>query len=478
MKDIREEPLIGVPETARGVFVNRTLNMKQVKAIGYDMDYTLVHYDAAAWEERAYLALKGRLIDNGWNSKSVQSLEFDPTVAVRGLVVDTQRGNLLKVNRFGYIKAATHGCRRLTGHDLRHQYDRPVIDSGDPDMVYLDTLFSLSEGCIYAQLVNIFDQEGLPGCHAYTNLWKTTRENLDQAHIEGALKRDVIAHPERFIQADALAAQTLLDQKRSGKKLLLITNSEWSFVKPVMDYAYSPYLPEDMTWEDLFELVIVESRKPGFFEGSKRMFEICDDLLRPVSGDLNPTKIYLGGDAEKVEAHLGLSGDDILYVGDHVYGDVIVSKSRFKWRTCVVLRELEQELEALSKDHPLQTQINELMKAKEDLENEGNDLRLLGLRKRATDQTRARREAIRIEVDDLDKQLGEILCSLQSANPSWGHMMRAGNDESLLAQQVERYACIYTSRVSNLGFYTPFKYFRAPRLALPHDQEMGHWFEP
>ncbi|MEC7752241.1 MAG: 5'-nucleotidase domain-containing protein, partial [Myxococcota bacterium] len=80
MKDIREEPLIGVPETARGVFVNRTLNMKQVKAIGYDMDYTLVHYDAAAWEERAYLALKGRLIDNGWNSKSVQSLEFDPTV--------------------------------------------------------------------------------------------------------------------------------------------------------------------------------------------------------------------------------------------------------------------------------------------------------------------------------------------------------------------------------------------------------------
>ena len=27
-----------------------------------------------------------------------------------------------------------------------------------------------------------------------------------------------------------------------------------------MDYAYSPYLPEDMTWEDLFELVIVESR--------------------------------------------------------------------------------------------------------------------------------------------------------------------------------------------------------------------------
>ena len=149
-------------------------------------------------------------------------------------------------------------------------------------------------------------------------------------------------------------------------------------------------------------------------------------------------------------------------MGDHVYGDVTF-KSRLNGRTCGGKHGLEQELKLLSKDHPQQTQINELMKAKEDLENEGNDLRLLGLRKRATDQTRARREVIRIEVDDLDKQLGEILSSLQSANPSWGHMMRAGNDESLLAQQVERYACIYTSRVRHLGFYTPFKYFE------PHD---------
>ena len=108
------------------------------------------------------------------------------------------------------------------------------------------------------------------------------------------------------------------------------------------------------------------------------MFEICDDLLRPVSGDLDPTKIYLGGDAEKVEAHLGLSGDDICMWAT-VYGDVIVSKSRFKWRTYVVL-QVEQDSSPLKTI--LQTQINELMKAKEDLENEGNDLRLLGLQKR------------------------------------------------------------------------------------------------
>ena len=55
------------------------------------------------------------------------------------------------------------------------------------------------------------------------------------------------------------------------------------------------------------------------------------------------------------------------------------------------------------------------------------------------------------------------------ANPSWGPVMRAGIDKSLFARQVERYADVYTSRVSNLGLATPFAYLRAPRSPLPHD---------
>ena len=47
--------------------------------------------------------------------------------------------------------------------------------------------------------------------------------------------------------------------------------------------------------------------------------------------------------------------------------------------------------------------------------------------------------------------------------------MRAGNDKSLFARQVERYADVYTSRVSNLRYETPFGYLRAARGSLPHD---------
>ena len=38
----------------RGVFATRALDLRQIKCIGYDMDYTLIDYKMVLWEERAY----------------------------------------------------------------------------------------------------------------------------------------------------------------------------------------------------------------------------------------------------------------------------------------------------------------------------------------------------------------------------------------------------------------------------------------
>jgi hypothetical protein len=54
-------------------------------------------------------------------------------------------------------------------------------------------------------------------------------------------------------------------------------------------------------------------------------------------------------------------------------------------------------------------------------------------------------------------------------NPRWGALLRAGNDKSHLARQIERSADVYTSRVSNLLFASPFAYLRSRRGTMPHD---------
>ena len=42
----------------RGIFVNRTINLRSIKAIGYGMDYTMVHYHVDESETRAFAHTK------------------------------------------------------------------------------------------------------------------------------------------------------------------------------------------------------------------------------------------------------------------------------------------------------------------------------------------------------------------------------------------------------------------------------------
>lgn len=41
---------------------------------------------------------------------------------------------------------------------------------------------------------------------------------------------------------------------------------------------------------------------------------------------------------------LGVKGKDILYVGDHIFGDILKSKKRQGWKTFLVVPELTKEL--------------------------------------------------------------------------------------------------------------------------------------
>jgi hypothetical protein len=83
---------------------------------------------------------------------------------------------------------------------------------------------------------------------------------------------------------------------------------------------------------------------------------------------------------------------------------------------------------------------------------------------------RGRIARLREAIAALDERIGPLARdSGELLNRRWGLLMRAGNDKSLLARQVEGFADVYTSRVSNFLLETPFSYLRAPRGSLPHD---------
>jgi hypothetical protein len=180
---------------------------------------------------------------------------------------------------------------------------------------------------------------------------------------------------------------------------------------------------------------------------------------------------------------LDCDGSEVLFVGDHIYGDVHASKRVRRWRAGLILRELEDEMAALESFRPQQDRLEALMAEKVALESAADRLRLAQQRSErghsplssapeALDLTR-----IRSRMADLDDEIGPLAReSATLGNDRWGLLMRAGNDKSHLARQIERHADVYTSRVSNLMHSTPFAYFRSPRGSMPHDP--GHTPDP
>ena len=93
-------------------------------------------------------------------------------------------------------------------------------------------------------------------------------------------------------------------------------------------------------------------------------------------------------------------------------------------------------------------------------------------------EVQAARRAVKDDIDRLraalkitkaEHRLAERETDL-AFNPHWGPIFREGSEISKFGEQVEAYACVYTSRVSNLRFYSPMQYFRGPRDRMPHER--------
>ncbi len=469
------------PDRTRQIFCNRTLNLRAIKAIGYDMDYTLIHYHVDVWEKRAYEHVRDRLADKGW---PVRDLVFDGGQVSRALIIDKELGNIVKSDRFGYVKAAAHGTRMLEFPELRERYARTVVDLRDARWEFLNTLFSISVGCLYGQCVELLDQGRLPPGIGYTDLFREVQRALDNTHIEGQLKAEIIADPTAFVDVDPDLPATLQDQRDAGKKLVLITNSEWHYTDAMMRWVfeYKLGLP---SWRALWDMVIVQARKPDFFLGSAPIYEIINEggdlrpLMPPAMPSAGAGRLYYGGNAALVERTLGLQGADILYVGDHIFADVHASKRTVRWRTALVLREVEDDVRAIEQQRGSETRLAALMRDKTSLEERIAWLRLDLQRRRAQresvvegsrEEIEAEIERLRAELSTIDQLAGPLAeIAATVPHPRWGAIMRAGIDKSHIARQIERYADIYLSRVSNFLWATPSAYFRSPKSSLPHD---------
>ncbi len=449
------------------VFVNRSLNLKQIQLIGFDMDYTLVRYDAQAFESLAYAYAAKYLSEHKGYPDAVKKLTFDYNRALVGLVIDKSKGNLLKLSRYGKIKMAFHGLQPLDFRVMRDIYQNVVVDLGAPNFLPMDTLFAISTGVLFSQLIHLKNEgEALPD---FGTIAEDVSLAVDRVHRDGSIKEVIKADLSRYVVRDPLVPALLERYKDYGKKLMIITNSDYSYTKVLLEYALDPFWKKAKSWREVFDTVITLADKPRFFERGNRFLKIDPESGTMTNWD-GPvhTGLYQGGWFGPLQKDLGLDGREILYVGDHIYGDVVSIKKKCEWRTALVLDDLETEIKNIKKAQPAQKAIDDLMERKEEIENKLNCLDLDRYEGRHTD--RKSLDALFAESDKINQEISEKLGVFRKYfNPFWGEILRAGQEESRYAGQIEDYACIYMTRVSDLYDYSPKTFFRPKRRLLPHE---------
>ena len=451
------------------VFINRTLNMRKIKCVGFDMDHTLVRYNSQAFEHLAHKTLLDKLIKERGYPEMIRTLPFDYNSVIRGLVIDSVKGNLLKVSRHGAIRVSRHGTQRIDYRDQQKSYRGTYVDLGDKNFSAIDTAFSLSVAILFGQLVDVRDANPGTTIPEYPQLLNDIIEVMDIAHRDDSLKSIVRKNLATYIYADEKVVEGLERYKKHGKTLFIVTNSDFHYSKALLDYAINPFLKAHSSWMELFDFVITGSRKPRFFFDQQNFLKVnpADGSLTNYDQHLVPG-IYQGGCADLFEKSLGLHGDDILYVGDHIYGDVVRLKKDCKWRTALVIDELEQEIDHLSKANPAQLQIQALMKQKAPVEQEIVRVTSEEIEtgKPATSQLKKMQD----EVTKIDSQISQLIEKTQSIyNSYWGQIMRAGNEESYFAHQVDRFADIYMPTLKDLLEMSPRTYYRSIRRPLAHE---------
>jgi 5'-nucleotidase len=479
----------GIPRPRR-IFCNRNLRMNTIAWVGFDMDYTLAIYRQQEMDELSMRATLDKLIERGY-PKFIGSIPYQTAFPVRGLLIDKRFGHILKMNRYKFVTKGYHGLRELAKEELRQLYHSKKIRPATPRYHWIDTLYALSEAALYAALVEAMERRGL--AIDYAKMFNDIRESIDEAHRDGTILETVAADFRRFVHKDLELAPTLHKLRSSGKKLFLLTNSRWSYTDKMMTYLLDGAMGEYPHWRNYFDVVIVAATKPAFFQEQRPLMEHEDhNGLAAARLPLERGKIYEGGNLNDLERALGAAGDEVLYVGDHIYGDILRSKKESAWRTAMIIQELEGEVLAHDSCREDFTRSVELEDARDRLEDElrfyqGRFKELMrriehghsktngfdgadadGERariKRAIERVRGRLRLVDGELHAIERRID------QRFHPFWGSLLKEENEESSFGSQVEEYACLYTSRVSNFLLYSPQQYFRSPRDEMAHELE-------
>jgi 5'-nucleotidase len=282
--------------------------------------------------------------------------------------------------------------------------------------------------------------------------------------------------------------------REEGAKVFLLTNSYWEYTSVAMNYLYHGRKVDDELkskdeWLDLFDICIVGACKPAYLIDPKlNLFRVngkdgsllnTDGLFEIEALGENGAEKFLalgktfqGGNWQHLQGMLEIdAGEELLYVGDHLYADVLRSKRTLGWRSAFIVPEIAEEMKVFNEQLPLLKQITELRTLRDELSAYGDSLRKGPVEGMSQEEV----NSALVKLTEDDSNIKNVLTTLADKHhaafhPVWGQMFHAGYQDSRFAYFVQNYACVYTAKATNLGLASISRSFRTTAELLPHDK--------
>ncbi|XP_053500883.1 5'-nucleotidase, cytosolic II, like 1 isoform X1 [Ictalurus furcatus] len=462
----------GKGDLQHSVFVNKSVALEKIKCYGFDMDYTLAVYKSPEYEDLGFEMLRDRLVSIGYPHELLR-YTYDPTFPTRGLVYDTTYGNLLKVDSHGNVLVCTHGFVYLKGVEIQQYYPNGFIQRDDIARFYiLNTLFNLSETYLYACLVDFFTNSTRYQTHqqgfkhgdlfmSFKSMFQDVRDAMNYIHDTGSLKERTLLNLEKYVIRDP-RIPVMLTRIKEVAKVFLATNSDYNYTEAIMKYMLD-FPPDskypEKSWRSFFDLVVVDTRKPLFFAGGTVLRQVDTNSgklkIGTYTGDLQHDTVYSGGSSDIICDLLDVKGKEILYVGDHIFGDILKSKKRQGWKTFLVIPELIKELQVWTDRHEMFEELRQL------------DIYLAELHKDSAFGGGS-------DVNLIQSKVKMVTYGMELCYGKMGSLLRSGSTKTLFASQLLRYADLYAASCINLLYYPLSYLFRAPFVVRTEQNTMPH----
>jgi 5' nucleotidase family len=130
------------PVSTNDVFCNRELRFGGIRAIGFDMDYTLAQYQQPAFDRLAFDGAKEKIVKALGYPEEVLNFEYDHTVRIMMLYRDFECTTSAHCSCLFYIEMGTWTDHRHRSKPLPMTFDLLVLR-------WTDSLFTQPLVCLY-----------------------------------------------------------------------------------------------------------------------------------------------------------------------------------------------------------------------------------------------------------------------------------------------------------------------------------------